>query len=209
MIGVSGALLVGLTGGIGSGKSAVAGLLAQHGARVIDADEVAREVVARGSSGLADVVADFGPQMLDAHGDLDRARLAETVFADPRARRRLDAIVHPLVAERIDAMIADGPPGGVVVYDVPLLVEGSVQERHEFDLILVVEAPEELRVQRLIRDRQMTEGQVRARMATQATDAQRRAVADIVIANDGCHATLARDVARIWHGQIVPARGSG
>lgn len=209
VIGVSSAFLVGLTGGIGSGKSAVAALLAERGARVIDADKVAREVVARESSGLAKVIADFGPQMIDEHGDLDRARLAETVFADPRARMRLNAIVHPLVAERIDAMIAEGPPGGVVVYDVPLLVEGSVQERHDFDLILVVEAPEELRIQRLIRDRQMTEDQVRARMATQATDAQHRAVADIVIMNDGSHATLARDVARIWREQISPACGSG
>jgi len=202
---VSNAYLIGLTGGIGSGKSAVAGLLAQHGARVIDADAVAREVVARETAGLADVVDEFGPEILGADGDLDRVRVAEIVFTDPQARERLNAIVHPLVAARIEAMLDENSQDGVVVYDVPLLVEASVQDRHEFDLILVVEAPEGLRIERLIRDRGMTEEQVRARISSQATDEQRRAVADVVLVNDGSHRDLAVAVADLWEERIGPA----
>ncbi|MBA3295209.1 MAG: dephospho-CoA kinase, partial [Geodermatophilaceae bacterium] len=168
-------VLIGLTGGIGSGKSAVANLFAERGARIVDADKVAREVIAGGSAGLRAVVDEFGAEVLGDDGELDRTRLAHIVFADPQARERLNAIVHPLVADRIEAMLAEQSSVEVVVYDVPLLVEGSVQNRHDFDLILVVEAPEDLRVQRLQRDRNMTEEQVRARMASQATDDQRRA----------------------------------
>lgn len=197
-------LLVGLTGGIGSGKSAVAAMLAEHGARVIDADAAAREVVTAGSDGLLAVVDEFGPEVLDEHGELDRARLADIVFADPQARRRLNAIVHPLVAARIEAMLTEESAGGVVVYDVPLLVEGSVQDRHDFDIILVVEAPEELRIQRLVGDRQMTEDQVRARMAAQATDEQRRAVADVVIVNDTSPGDLSAAVENVWRERIAP-----
>ncbi len=199
---MSDAFLVGLTGGIGSGKSAVADLLAEHGARVIDADEVAREVVAGGSAGLRDVVAEFGEEVLGSDGLLDRGRLAEIVFADPDARLRLTAIVHPLVARRIEELLTDGSASGVVVYDVPLLVEGSVHDRHDFDLILVVEAPEHLRIERLMRDRGMTEDQVRARMASQASDEQRRAVADVVIVNDGSRAQLQRAVDQVWRERI-------
>ncbi len=199
-----GDLLIGLTGGIGSGKSVVADLLAEHGARVVDADKVARGVVARDSAGLVSVVEEFGPEVLDGNGDLDRSRLAEVVFVDPQARERLNAIVHPLVAARIEAMLAEGTPGEVTVYDVPLLVEGSVQDRHDFDLILVVEAPEEVRIQRLIRDRQMTEEQVRVRMAAQATDEQRRAVADVVIMNDGSRSDLGTAVDKVWRERIRP-----
>jgi len=196
--------LVGLTGGIGSGKSAVADLLAEHGARVIDADQVAREVVAPGSDGLRAVVEELGIEIIDEDGELDRAGLANLVFTDSNARQRLNAIVHPLVAARIEAKLADEPSGGVVVYDVPLLVEGSVQERHDFDLILVVEAPAELRIKRLVRDRQMSEEQARARMASQATDEQRRAVADVVIVNDGSHSELSATVAKLWRERIRP-----
>lgn len=204
---MSDAFLVGLTGGIGSGKSAVAGLLAERGARVVDADVVARAVVARDSPGLAQVVAEFGHDVLDEQGDLDRARLGEKVFADPQAMQRLNAIVHPLVAERTEAMLADGPAGGVVVYDVPLLVEGAVHERHDFDLILVVEAPVDLRIERLVRDRHLTEEQVRARIASQATDEQRRAVADVVIMNDGSRANLGRAVDEIWKQRVGQRTG--
>ena len=202
---MSNAYLIGLTGGIGSGKSAVAGLLAEHGARVIDADAVAREVVARESVGLADVVDEFGPDILGVDGELDRARVAEIVFTDPRARERLNAIVHPLVAARIEAMLDENSQGGVVVYDVPLLVEASVQDRHEFDLILVIEAPEELRIKRLVRDRGLTEEQVRARISSQASDEQRRAVADVVLVNDGSPGDLSAAIDRLWHDRIGPA----
>ena len=198
-------MLVGLTGGIGSGKTAVADLLAEHGARVIDADMVAREVVSVGSAGLRRVVDEFGADVLDEDGALDRSRLGEIVFTDSQARQRLNAIVHPLVAVRIEAMLADNSPaGGVVVYDVPLLVESSVQDRHEFDLILVVEAPAHLRIERLLRDRGMTEEQVRARMASQATDEQRRAVADVVIMNSGSRTELEAAVDHVWQERIRP-----
>ncbi|MBA2322823.1 MAG: dephospho-CoA kinase [Pseudonocardiales bacterium] len=200
---MSDAFLLGLTGGIGSGKSAVTELLADKGARVVDADVVAREVVAGDSVGLGRVVAEFGAQVLGTDGELDRGQLAEIVFADPEARRRLNAIVHPLVAARVEAWLAEGPTDGVVVYDAPLLLEGSVHERHDFDLILVVEAPEELRIQRLIRDRGMTEEQVRARMATQASDEQRRAVADVVIVNDGSQSELRLAVDSVWQHHIT------
>ncbi len=198
-------MLVGLTGGIGSGKSAVAALLAERGERVVDADAVAREVVARDSAGLRSIVDEFGPEVLGADGGLDRARLAEVVFTDAQARQRLNAIVHPLVAARTGSLLAQGDPEGVTVYDVPLLVEESVQDRHDFDLILVVEAPEAVRVQRLVRDRQMTEEQVRARMSTQATDEQRRTVADVVIMNEGSRAELTRAVEKVWLERIRPA----
>lgn len=202
---MDGVMLVGLTGGIGSGKSSVAGLLAEHGARVVDADAVARDVVAPGTDGLRSVVEAFGPDMLGADGGLDRARLADVVFPDREARLRLNAIVHPLVAARIDAMLAEGSSSGVLVYDVPLLVEGSVRERHDFDLIVVVEAPEELRIERLMRDRGMTEAQVRSRMASQATDEQRRAAADVVIVNDGSQQDLRRAVDTVWREGILAA----
>ena len=201
---MSDAVLVGLTGGIGSGKSAVAGLLAEHGARVIDADQVAREVVARDSRGHAGVVEEFGAEVLGAEGELDRSRLAEIVFADPQARELLNTIVHPLVARRMEAMLAEAAPGEVTVYDVALLVEQAVHERHDFALIIVVEAPEELRIQRLVEDRNMTEEQVRARMASQATDEQRRAVADLVIMNDGSRRDLERAVDQLWQERIHP-----
>jgi len=201
---MSDAFLVGLTGGIGSGKSAVAVLLAEHGAHVIDADKVAREVVAAGTSGRDQIVAEFGAEVLGEDGSLDRARLAEIVFTDPQARQKLNAIVHPLVAERLAATLAQDGSDGVVVYDVPLLVEGSVQDRHDFDLILVVEAPEQVRIERLVRNRGMTEGQIRARMASQASDEQRRAVADVVIINDGDRGELSAAVEDVWRERIRP-----
>ena len=201
---MSDAFLVGLTGGIGSGKSSVARLLAERGARVVDADVVARDVVAAGTDGLRAVVAEFGPEMLGDRGELDRARLAATVFAYTEARQRLNAIVHPLVAARIEALLAEHSAGDVVVYDVPLLVEGAVQGRHDFDLILVVEAPEELRIERLVRDRNMTEDDVGVRIAAQATDEQRRAVADVVIVNDGSPNELSAAVDDVWRERIAP-----
>jgi dephospho-CoA kinase len=187
---------IGLTGGIGSGKSAAARRFAELGALVIDADLVAREVVEPGTDGLAAVVAEFGEQVLDGDGRLDRPALARVVFADEAARARLNVILHPRIRARVAERIAAAPPGTVVVQDVPLLAETG--QAGQFDLVVVVEAPAELRVQRLVRDRGMPAEQARARMAAQATDAQRREIADVVIVNDGSPDDLRAQVDRCW-----------
>jgi dephospho-CoA kinase len=199
---VTGVIRVGLTGGIGAGKTAVAGLLAGHGAVVIDADALAREVVAPGSPGLARVAAEFGAGVLGLDGGLDRAALAAVVFADRDARERLNAIVHPLVAARTAELASAAPPGTVIVHDVPLLVEADLAAA--YDLVLVVEAPAEARIRRLRESRGMTEEDARARMSAQATDEQRRAVADVVIDNGGDLAELAAAVDRVWRDRIAP-----
>jgi len=199
---VTGVIRVGLTGGIGAGKTVVAGLLAGHGAVVIDADLVAREVVAPGSPGLARVVAEFGSGVLGPDGGLDRAAMAKVVFADPAARQRLNAIVHPLVVARSAELASGAPPGAVIVHDVPLLVEANLAGG--YDLVVVVEAPEEVRIRRLRESRGMSEPDARARMSAQASDAQRRAVADVVIENDGDLAELATTVDQVWQDRIVP-----
>lgn len=201
---MDGAKLVGLTGGIGSGKSAVAGLLAQHGAHVVDADAVAREVLGPGTAGLRAVVEEFGSEILNAAGDLDRTRMAALAFSDQRSRQRLNAIVHPLVAARTEALLSERASSDVVVYDVALLVEESIHERLDFEVILVVEADEAVRIQRLTHDRGMTEAQVRARIGAQASDEQRWAVADVVIVNNGTLAELGRAVDEIWRDRICP-----
>lgn len=193
---------IGLTGGIGAGKSAVGRLLAKRGALVIDADRIAREVVAPGTPGLARIVVEFGPQVLGADGALDRPRLAELVFADSNARDRLNAIVHPLVEVRTTELAAAVGPGTVMVHDVPLLVENGLAPA--YDLVVVVEAAESTRIRRLIERRGMTEAAARARIAAQASDAQRRAVADVVIDNDGDLAALAGKVAAVWRNRIAP-----
>jgi dephospho-CoA kinase len=196
---------IGLTGGIGSGKSTVARRFAELGALVIDADALAREVVEPGTDGLAAVVAEFGEQVLDDDGRLDRPALAGLVFGDEAARGRLNAIVHPRVRDRAAELIAAAPPGTVVVQDVPLLVETG--QADTYDLVVVVEAPEELRVRRLARDRGMSAGEVRARMAAQATDEQRRAVADVVLVNDGTPDDLRAKVDRLWRSRVSPGPG--
>jgi dephospho-CoA kinase len=195
-------ITVGLTGGIGSGKSTVAGLLAGRGAVVIDSDAVAREVAAPGTEGLARVAAEFGPQVVGPDGALDRARLAAVVFTDAAARARLNRILHPLIAARTRELVAAAPPGAVVVHDVPLLVENRLASA--YDLVLVVEAPESVRIQRLRDAREMTEADARARMSVQASDAQRRAVADVVIENAGDQKELAAAVERVWRDRIAP-----
>ena len=197
-------LRIGLTGGIGSGKSTVASLLAERGARVVDADRLAREVVEPGTPGLAAVVAEFGDGVLTAEGALDRAALAALVFADPAARARLDGVVHPLVRARAAELVAEAPAGAVVVQDVPLLVETG--QAGLFDLVLVVEAELETRVARLV-DRGLSESDARARIASQATDEQRRAVADVVLTNDGDRDALAAAVADFWAERVRPAGG--
>jgi len=195
---------IGLTGGIGSGKSTAAARFAELGALVIDADALAREVVEPGTDGLAAVVAEFGEQVLDADGRLDRPALAKLVFGDEAARGRLNAIVHPRVRTRAAGLIAAAPPGTVVVQDVPLLVE--TEQAGAYDLVVVVEAPEERRVQRLAADRGMSAEDVRARMASQATDEQRRAVADVVLVNDGTPDDLRAKVDALWADRIAGNR---
>jgi dephospho-CoA kinase len=196
-------LRIGLTGGIGSGKSTVAALLAEHGAVIVDADRIAREVVEAGTPGLAAVVAEFGEQVLAADGSLDRPTLAAVVFADPAARARLDAVVHPLVRVRAAELVAAAPPDAVVVQDVPLLVETG--QAASYDLVLVVRADVEERVRRLV-GRGLTAEDARARIASQATDEQRAAVADVVISNDGGRDDLAAQVDRFWAERVEPAR---
>jgi dephospho-CoA kinase len=192
---------VGLTGGVGAGKSTVAKLLAEHGAIVIDADAIAREVVEPGTPGFATVVAEFGDDVVGADGALDRPKLAGIVFADEAKRSRLNAIVHPLVGERTTQLMAAAPEGAVVVYDVPLLVESGLAEGFEF--VLVVEASVPTRLARLA-ERGMPEDDARNRIAAQATDEQRRAVADAVLHNDGSLEDLRRQVEEAWRRIIAP-----
>lgn len=189
--------MVGLTGGIGAGKSAVAARLAALGAVVIDSDRLAREVVAPGTDGLAQVVAAFGPGVLNADGSLDRAALARIVFADDEARRRLEEITHPLVRRRSAELIAAAPEDAVVVNDVPLLVEKGMSGLYE--VVVIVFATRETRLDRLTRLRGMTLDEALARIAKQATDEERRAVADIAIDNDGTPEDLDRAVSDAWH----------
>jgi dephospho-CoA kinase len=197
-------LRIGLTGGIGSGKSTVSGLLAARGAVIVDADRIAREVVEPGTPGLATVVEAFGDAVLAPDGWLDRPALAAIVFADPEARRRLDAIVHPLVRARGRELEAAAPPGSVVVHDVPLLVETG--QASSFDLVLVVLADVETRVARLVQ-RGLTAEDARARIAVQATDEQRRAIGDVVLDNSGTEEELAAQVDRFWGERVAPAVG--
>jgi dephospho-CoA kinase len=199
-------LRIGLTGGIGAGKSTVSAALAAHGAVVVDADRIAREVVERGSPGLEAVAAAFGPRVLTADGDLDRPALAAVVFADPDARRRLDGIVHPLVRRRageLELAAREADPDAVVVHDVPLLVETG--QAASYDVVLVVEAAEDVRLPRLVA-RGLTEDDARARIAAQATDEQRRAVADVVLHNDGTPEELRAQVDRFWSARVEPGR---
>ena len=187
---------VGLTGGIGSGKSTVAALLASKGAVVIDADQIAREVVAVGTPGLGRVAEEFGTEVLTPEGELDRPRMGSLVFADEEARRRLEAIVHPLVLERIVAIEAAADEDDVVVQDIPLLAEGG--RAGDFDAVVVVDVPEEVQVQRLVRDRGMTPEDARARIEAQATREQRLAIATHVIENDGSLEELHARVDEVW-----------
>lgn len=195
MTGVSRPVRVGLTGGIGAGKSAAAARLAALGAVVVDSDILAREVVAPGTSGLAAVVEAFGPDVVGADGGLDRAALGAVVFSDADARSRLNAIVHPLVAARSAERYAQVPPDRVVVFDVPLLVENGLAP--SYDVVVVVEAASAVRVERL-QARGLTEPQARARMSAQATDEQRRAVADVVLDNSGSLEQLHEQVDALW-----------
>ena len=175
-------LRVGLTGGIGSGKSAVSSRLGKCGAVVIDSDVLAREVVARGTDGLAEVVEVFG-DVLTPEGDLDRPAVGRIVFGDEQARRKLEAIIHPRVRARAAEIEADAPDDAVVVHDIPLLVETGQADK--FDLVLVVDVPREVQVERLAGARGMAAEEAEARIASQAAREDRLAVADIVVDNSG------------------------
>jgi len=176
-------ITVGLTGGIASGKSEVARLLAEHGAVVVDADALAREAVAPGTPGHSAVVEEFGDELLAADGSLDRARLGRIVFADAARREALEAIVHPYVARRSAELMAAAPTDAVVVYDVPLLFEKQLQD--DYDVVVVVDADDGTQVRRLLAHRDLSEADAQARIAAQATREQRLAVADRVVRNDG------------------------
>lgn len=189
-------LNVGLTGGIGAGKSAVARLLASYGAILIDADRIAREVVEPGTEGLAAVVAEFGPGVLAADGSLDRPKLGAIVFADEARRKALNAIVHPLVGHRSQELRAAAGQDDIVVNDVPLLAENSLAPFYDF--VIVVDVAPATQIDRLVRLRGMTEDEARARMAAQATREQRTAIADLVIDNDGPLAELEPQVRTAW-----------
>ncbi|MFD1831915.1 dephospho-CoA kinase [Streptomyces desertarenae] len=189
-------LSVGLTGGIGSGKSEVSRLLGEHGAVIVDADRIAREVVAPGTEGHAAVVAEFGEEVLAPDGTLDRPRLGALVFGAPERLKALNAIVHPLVGARSAELQRAAGEDAVVVHDVPLLVENGLGPL--YDLVVVVDASTENRLDRLVRLRGMTEADARARMAAQATREQRLAVADVVIDNDGSPEQLRERVAELW-----------
>jgi dephospho-CoA kinase len=192
-------LNVGLTGGIGAGKSEVTRRFAALGATIIDADAIAHEVVEIGTPGLAAVISEFGPDIRAGDGSLDREKLAAVVFRDATARQRLNAIVHPLVGARVaelTAEVAQRDPGAIVVHDVPLIVEAGIADR--YDLIVVVDAPVEMQLDRLTRVRGMAQDAAEARIAAQASREQRLAIADHVIVNDGDLAALDAHVNDIW-----------
>ena len=189
---------VGLTGGIAAGKSVVAARLAEHGAAVIDHDLLARRVVEAGTEGLRAVVDTFGPTVLTPDGALDRPALGRLVFADDDARERLERALHPLIRaaahEAEEAAVADG--AAVVVHDIPLLVETGQQDA--FDVLLVIDAPVELRIQRLVRGRGLSETAARERIAAQADDAVRREAADAVLDGSGSVEHLEQQVDSLW-----------
>jgi dephospho-CoA kinase len=190
-------LLVGLTGGIGSGKTTVAGMLRELGAVIIDADDLARQAVDRGTPGYAKVVAQFGQGVLDGNGALDRSALADLVFHDEEARRRLEGIVHPEVARLFAERVAPyRDTDRLVVYSVPLLVERGLGDA--FDVVVAVQASEDIRASRLEAQRGMPISAARERMAAQVTDDARRQAADIVIPNDGTLDDLRREVKGLW-----------
>lgn len=199
-------LKVGLTGGIGAGKSEVSRLLVEHGAVLIDADRIAREVVAPGTPGLAAVVEAFGEDVLAEDGSLDRPRLGSIVFADPDRLAVLNSIVHPLVGARSRELEEAAAEDAVVVHDVPLLTENGLAPL--YDVVVVVDAGPETQLDRLVRLRGMTEADARARMAAQATREKRREIADIVIDNDVPMEELRRRVKDVWDDLVRRSQGT-
>jgi dephospho-CoA kinase len=187
---------VGLTGGVASGKSTVAAMLGELGAVIIDADALAREVVAKGTRGLAAVVDEFGEELLGTDGELDRPAMGRLVFNDEQARKRLEAIVHPLVFERIVELEEQAPADAVVVHDIPLLAESGRADT--FDAVVVVDAPPELQLERMLGDRGWTEEDARSRIRAQASREDRLTIASHVIENTGTREDLRRRVAEVF-----------
>jgi dephospho-CoA kinase len=194
------AFVVGLTGGIGSGKSLAAQFFSQLGALVIDADQLARSAVERGSEGFDEVLLRFGDTVLK-NGDIDRVALGQIVFENPQAKKDLEEIIHPRIRAEFEEAVASLNPGQIMVYEIPLLVETNAADR--FDFVITVESDPELRRQRL-RARGMFHSDIEKRMASQATEEERRAVADCVLTNDGTEDDLLRQVENIWESTILP-----
>jgi dephospho-CoA kinase len=190
-------LVVALTGGIGSGKSTVAGLLGHHGARIVDADAVARSVVETGGPVLRKLADRFGDSILRPDGSLDRAALAAVAFADDTSRRALDAITHPVIMAEVDERIAEQPANAVVIVEIQLLAETWKARTRDYDAVVAVEAPEVQRLERAVA-RGMSREDAARRLAAQANDADRRVIATHVVANDGDIATLTHRVDRLW-----------
>jgi dephospho-CoA kinase len=191
-------LIVGLTGGIGSGKSTVANMFAQLGALTIDADQLARQAVEPGSSGFDEVQALFGESIISA-GEIDRGKLGAIVFKDTAKRKALEAIVHPRVQEELARKIATLSPGDILIYEIPLLVETGAADK--FDYVISVESDIENRLDRLF-ERGLSEKEAQRRIIAQASPEERAAVADSIIVNDGSRAELFAEVARIWEGEL-------
>ena len=190
--------LIGLTGGIASGKSLVSSRLAELGARIVDADLLAREVVEPGTPGLAAIAERFGPGVIASDGSLDRPALGAIIFSDPEAREALNGITHPAVWRRARELFEAAGEHDVVVYDVPLLVEGSKGRQLDFDLIVVVDAALETRLHRLMELRGLTHDEAQHRLNSQATDAERLAIADVVIDNNGTVEQTLAQVDSLW-----------
>ena len=199
------AFSVALTGGIASGKTTVANLLAEHGALLIDSDQLAREVVEPGTPGLAQVVTRFGEQVLTQTGRLDRQALGEIVFADAAARADLNAIVHPLVRRRRAELIAQAAADQIVVSVILLLVETGLVD--QFDAVVVVDVPSQTQVARLVRRNDISPEQAQARLDAQASRAERLAAADWVVTNSGSRAELEAQVERLWSQMRSKAQG--
>ena len=193
-------LVVGLTGGIGSGKSTVAELFARLGALVIDADQLARMAIERGTDGFADVMLRFGDEVI-VNGDIDRKKLAEIVFSDEKARKDLEAIIHPRVQALLAEAVADLDHDDILIYEIPLLVETGAADK--FDYIITVESDIELRKERLLK-KGLYISQIEKRIASQASEEARTAVADSVIRNDGDEDSLLRQVENLWESVLVP-----
>ena len=193
-------LIVGLTGGIGAGKSTVANMFAQLGALVVDADKLAREAIEPGTTGFDEVIAEFSTKIL-TDGDIDRQKLGKIVFKDVEKRKKLEAIIHPRVQEALAQKIKALSPGDILIYEIPLLVETGAAEK--FDYIITVESDIELRKSRLLK-KGLYISQIEKRMASQATEEARSAIADSVIRNDGDEDSLLRQVENLWESVFVP-----
>ena len=193
-------LSIALTGGIGSGKSAVGDILSELGAIVVDSDQLAREVIERGTSGFDEVLARFGDEIL-VDGEISRSKLAELVFNDEDARKDLEGIIHPRVRELSTRVLQKSPEDSVVVNEIPLLFETQGQDR--FDLVITVEADDEIRTRRLL-DRGLKSYQIEKRISAQASRSQRETIADFVIENNGNLEELEKEVIQLWNLEIIP-----